>query len=190
MNKILLTLSIILLASGNANAVDLPNVVQQEQAVQSISDDAKTNMTLEEKLAAKKAAVRAKMEAKKAELGVIKAENIDTVEISEVAISTPDTKIISEEIIENPTENAINNVKAAVKEDAEVLNETQAQVAKAAQNIENNAAADANVLVEKNAETVEEIQNQVTDEINQNTNNLKENAEQVKATFEDMEDIF
>ena len=101
MRYILAILAVVLLFNSHSYAQGLPQNTEQDSKQAAVtSPEITAPQSLEEKLAAKKAAVHAKMLAKKAELGVKNADNGNA----------PETMIIeSEVIVEEQPDNAVNN---------------------------------------------------------------------------------
>ncbi|MBR1600487.1 MAG: hypothetical protein IJ677_02790 [Alphaproteobacteria bacterium] len=177
MKSFSIILAVSLLTGLTADAQEIAQTLQQaENQVANMDTYAIKPLSLEEKLAAKKAAVHAKMMAKKAELGV----KPETDALYEDKMGTASEKIKEDTALNAPTI-ADATIDAPKEKNVEIISETANSVNNIADNIKNGIATNVNEqkdavneIVDATVENVNEQKDAVNEVVDATVENVNE----------------
>lgn len=201
MKKFLLVFATILFAGIDAYSADLFDEKGKEikqNIVASEEKNAPAEVTLDDRISAQKASVRAKMEAKRKELGVKKAENLNSIGISDTKPFAPKSKA-QEVPAENTdivaTANDVTDIENLPKKtSAQDINNSEAEVGDLNKLEEQSNIAleedisDTPKAVSEQVENTKNISDEVLEENKTTSEETKEKQEQKNDSAEEKQD--
>ena len=204
MKKFLLVFATVLFAGIDAYSADLFDEKGKEikqNIVASEEKNAPAEVTLDDRISAQKASVRAKMEAKRKELGVKKAENLNSIGISDTKPFAPKSKA-KEVPAENTdivaTANDVTDIENLPKKtSAQDINNSEAEIGDL-----NKLEEQSNIVLEEDindtpkavSEQVENTKNISDKVLEENKTTSEETKEKQdnnpKSNLDDLDDLF